>query len=409
MRLARGGVLAIACAIGCGRFGFGDGTHVDAAGDGTADGDGPPPDADCSQAAAMVSSGHFHTCMVRRDGSAWCWGSNVQSQLGDGTTTDSHVPTLVTGLDSGVASIAAGLDHTCALKTDGSVWCWGDNGHGQLGDASGMSHPTPVKLPTLGTSVRQLVTAQNNNCVIKQDASLWCWGDGTYGQLGNAMTNDASVPIMVPGMTSVVAVATSEHTCAGKSDGSLWCWGLGGNGQIGDGSTMQRTSPVQVWAAGTGVLVLATSPYHTCAIRTDHTTWCWGYNSNGETAHGDFTTQVPDPTQLVGFAGATVTAAIYHSCATATDGTAACWGWNRDGEVGDGSTTDRNAVVPVQPAIAGAVMVSAGGTYTVETGAHSCAVDTQGAVWCWGANAHGEFGDGTTNGSLVPVRVVNGC
>lgn len=198
-----------------------------------------------AQVVAREDNGLFHTCARRTDGSVWCWGSGL---LGHGTATQSAAPLQVDSLETHVAELATGIEDTYARKADGSLWCWGHNSFGELGDGTTTLRMTPVRVVSLGTQVAHVVANDFSACALKIDGTLWCWGDNKYGQLGDGTTTMRTTPVQVAGLGADIAqVAVGfEHTCALKMDGTLWCWGGNSFGELGDGTNTNRNSPVQV-------------------------------------------------------------------------------------------------------------------------------------------------------------------
>ena len=337
---------------------------------------------------AKVSAGGYHTCAVKTDGSLWCWGGNDYGQLGDGTYTDRTTPVQIT---SGVSSVALGLWHTCAVKTDGSLWCWGDNDYGQLGDGTNTSRNTPVQI---ASGVSSVSLGGSHTCAVKTDGSLWCWGRNNYGQLGdgNNTSRNTPVQIMSSGVSSVAL--GGAHTCAVKTDGSLWCWGDNDYGQLGDGTNTSRTTPVQIMSSGVSSVALGL--HHTCAVKTDGSLWCWGDNDYGQLGDGTNTSR-NTPVQIMSSGVSSVALGDYHTCVVKTDGSLWCWGRNNYGQLGDGTNSDKNT--PVQIMSSGVSSVALGG-------AHTCAVKTDGSLWCWGWNGFGQLGDGG-GWKNTPVYIMN--
>jgi alpha-tubulin suppressor-like RCC1 family protein len=210
-----------------------------------------------SSGVKAVSLGDFHTCAIKQDGSLWCWGDNEKGQLGDETYYGSHTAYPVRIISSGVSSVSLGWKHTCAVKTDGSLWCWGYNGYGQVGVPIvvwpwSINVTSPVQIISSGTSA--VSAGYYHTCAVKTDGSLWCWGDNDYGQLGNGTSGVfpsifTPVQIMSSGVKAVSLGGL--HTCAIKQDGSLWCWGGNDYGQLGKGSSW-RTTPVYIMNLGSG-------------------------------------------------------------------------------------------------------------------------------------------------------------
>ncbi|WP_233612067.1 Ig-like domain-containing protein [Corallococcus sp. AB045] len=348
-----------------------------------------------ASSGARLAAGQFHTLALKQDGTVWAWGNNGEGQLGDGTTTDRLTPVQVPGL-TGVAALAAGLSHSLALKQDGTVWAWGHNGHGQLGDGTTIRRLTPVQVPGL-TGITALAGGGSHSLALKQDGSVWAWGFNSQGQLGDGTVTHRLTPGQVPGLTGVAVLAAGTyHSLALKQDGTAWAWAINGNGQLGDGTTTQRLAPVQVPSL-TGVADLAANNHHTLAVKQDGTVWAWGYNNNGHLGDGT-TTQRLTPVQVAGLAGvADLAAGNHHSLAVKQDDTVWAWGNNSYGQLGDGTTIQR--LTPVQVAALAGVADLAAGNH------HSLAVKQDGTVWAWGNNSYGQLGDGTTTNRLTPVRV----
>jgi alpha-tubulin suppressor-like RCC1 family protein len=195
-----------------------------------------------------VAHGSQHACARRDDGSVWCWGSNSSGQLGRGTRTEDPKPSVVSMLDQGVVELASGDEHTCARKEDGTVWCWGRNQAGEVGDGTRATALAPEEVTTLGVGAVQIVAGGIHTCARKDDGTVWCWGRNQEGQLGDGTMTDSVVPVEVTALgSSVVEIAAGgDHTCARTVDGALFCWGWNKDGQLGDGTTTQRALPARV-------------------------------------------------------------------------------------------------------------------------------------------------------------------
>jgi hypothetical protein len=351
--------------------------------------------------ARSISAGADHTCAVKTDGTLWCWGDNSGGQLGDGTTADSSVPVQVSGQATDWATVSAGYNHTCAVKTDGTLWCWGDNSGGQLGDGTTADSSVPVQVSGQATDWATVSAGGDHTCAIKTDHTLWCWATNTYGQLGDGTTADSSVPVQVSVQATDWATVSAgyNHTCAVKTDGTLWCWGDNSGGQLGDGTEIGRSVPVQVNGQANDWATVSAGFVYTCAAKTDHTVWCWGENVYGQLGN-DTTDDSSVPVQVFEQATdwATVSTGQYHTCAVKTGGTLWCWGNNTYGQLGDGTATGSPIQVEVSGQATDWTGVSAG--Y-----GHTCAVKTNRTVWCWGHNGHGQLGNGLTVDSPVPVHV----
>jgi hypothetical protein len=285
---------------------------------GCAEGNSTPTPTQVPGSWSSLTAGGAHSCGVKTDGTAWCWGDNVFGQLGDGTTTDRWTPAQVPGSWS---SLTAGGAHSCGVKTDGTAWCWGNNGVGQLGDGLDNSQSsTPIQVPGSWSS---LTAGGHHSCGVKTDGTAWCWGANWAGQLGDGTTTDRWTPTQVPGSWSSLT-AGGAHSCGAKTDGTAWCWGHNGFGELGDGTTTDRWTPTQVPGSWSSVTA---GGAHSCGVKTDGTAWCWGHNGFGELGDGT-TTDRTTPYQVPG-PWTRLTAGSWHTCGVNTDSTAWCWGNDR--------------------------------------------------------------------------------
>jgi len=350
---------------------------------------------------AAVAAGNGHTCAVTTGGEVRCWGYNTNSQLGDGTKTWRATPVTVTGLTTGVAAVAAGGSHTCALTTDGGVQCWGSNTSGQLGDGTTANRSTPVAVTGLTGGVAAVAAGWSHTCALTTGGGVQCWGDNTSGELGDGTTTWRATPVTVTGLTSGVAAVTAGngYTCALTIDGVVRCWGSNASGQLGDGTTTNRLTPVAVTGVTGGVVAVDAGKGQTCALTAGGAAQCWGDNTSGQLGDGTTTNRLT-PVAVTGLTGgvAAVRAGGSHTCALTTGGGVQCWGWNTSGQLGDGTTINRSTLVTVTGLTSGVVAVGAGGS-------HTCALTTGGGVQCWGDNTSGQVGDGTTTNRSTPEAV----
>jgi alpha-tubulin suppressor-like RCC1 family protein len=311
-----------------------------------------------SGAAPPVEQGTFDSvgCALRPDGSLWCWGKSAVGQVGDGTTATRATPVRLTALGTTVAEVKVGTRHNCARRTDGSLWCWGSNVSGQIGIDPNLTAYSPTPVAALGTTVLQVSVGGSHTCARRTDGSLWCWGSNGEGALGDGTTVSRSAPLPVVALgTSVVEVAAaSDMTCARRTDGSLWCWGSGYLGALGDGTTISHFSPAPVTALGTSVAQVRTGGLaNVCARRTNGSLWCWGYNGAGQLGDGstDYATNyyraLPVQVAVLGTSVVDVALGLYHGCARRTDGSVWCWGDNTNAQLGTAATVAPLTSTPV--------------------------------------------------------------
>lgn len=377
---------------------------------------------------ASVSAGTSYTCATKTDTTLWCWGLNSSGQLGLGDTTDRSVPTKLAG--TGWTSVATGATHACATKADGSLWCWGLNSSGQLGIASLVDASSPTRVGT-GSDWKSVAAGYAHTCAIRTTGTLWCWGsdDGAKLGLGSDDLSDRTSPVQVGTRSDWKSVTAGRlHTCAmttgTTTTGVLWCWGFNeyyGALGVEDGSgplgfPLEEYTPTEVSlvtipnppADGTQWASITAGDFHTCATTTTGGLWCWGWNGSGQIGLGQRLADVsqwPMPTYLYVINAAQVAAGHAHTCATLTNGKLECWGDNSSGQVGTiyGAAPGAAAGSPVYYP----TWVDSTTTWASVTAgyAHTCAIRTDGTLWCWGAGESGELGLGTTTNQPVPVKV----
>ena len=364
--------------------------------------------------------------LAATSGTALAWGDNSTGEIGDGTQTERDTQTQVSGLTTGITQLTGGTGHGIALLSDGTVATWGDDSHGQLGIGTISTTPqlTPVKVTGL-TGVIGISANGSFNLALKSDGSVVAWGDNGAGQLGDGTTTTRASPVAVTGLLSgVIAVAAGGgDSMALKSDGSLLTWGSNVYGQLGDGTSTDRLTPVQVCAVGqtapcTAFLTVRTSRslaqpsiagglFHSLAVLSDSSVVAWGRNNSAQLGTGATQDDTPNmiPAQVTGLStgGLSVAAGDYHSMALLSDASVDGWGQNTSGQVGNGTTTTP-IVSPVQ--VSG---LSSGVGAIVAKGGHSLARKGTGAVVGWGDNLTGAVGDGTsgpTANRLSPTQVL---
>lgn len=345
-----------------------------------------------------VSAGGLHTCGIDLYGKLYCWGRNNYGQLGIGNKVDSSKPSKISN-DSWL-TVEAGKSHSCGIKDDNSLWCWGYNYSGQLGINSYTDQSSPM---AAGSSWKAVTIGDAHTCGIKNDGTLWCWGSNYYGQLGlTANPYQMSTPDQVsPGTTWLSISAGGEFTCGIKSDRSLWCWGNNNSGQLGSGNIINYNVPKNESTASTDWSLVTGGRYHTCATKSNNILYCWGDNSYGQITGSGYKSS-PAPISVDEWKTADM--GYNHSCAIKVDGTLFCWGNNTNGQLGIGNTYDFS--VPAQAGTASDWrLISAGGQYSSNNYAHTCAINQSFNLYCWGYNIYGELGDGTTTSKSEPVLI----
>lgn len=348
---------------------------------------------------AKISAGGRHSCaIIGSTSSLWCWGDNSSGQLGDGTTTPRPRPVRVVGpgVLAGFSAVSAGADHTCALL-GGAARCWGENGNGQLGNGSTTDSSLPV-VPAGGHSFTSISAGDGYTCGTTNAGQLLCWGINNNGQLGNNSFAPSTVPTpaALPG-SAVLVSAGRLHTCATTQGGAAWCWGNNTWGQLGIGVT-SAPRPIPTQVNGFNFDAITVGELHTCSVGGGGTK-CWGSNDWGQLGNGMPGFQV-NPTNIAN--GNTLEQAISagnrHTCGR-QGLKIRCWGSDNDGQLGNGA--GGSSSVPVD------VPATSGENPAVTVGAHHTCTQLQlGQVECFGDNAFGQVGNGTTTDAPSPVRVI---
>jgi len=312
--------------------------------------------------------------------------------------------------------------NTLALRADGSVWRWGWESA-----ATPRQVPAPSGVSGFLSGIVAVARGDGHSLALASDRTVWAWGDGFHGQLGDGTKNDRARPVHVKGpagsgfLTDVVAIAAGwQHSLALRADGSVWAWGENGSHQLGTGGTTDSTVPVRVKGPGgvgflSGMVAITAGSDHGLAVRSDGTVWSWGYNADGQLGDGTINdrstpVQVKDSTgggfltRVIAVASGSVQGSS-HSLALTSDGSVLAWGDNTYGQLGDGTTTQRN--IPVQVRGPNGSGFLADIVALAASDGHSLAIKTDGTLWGWGQNGHGEAGDGLGQQDRKhPIQVV---
>ncbi|MBK8011683.1 MAG: hypothetical protein IPK13_10045 [Deltaproteobacteria bacterium] len=308
-----------------------------------------------------------------------------------------------------VKEISSGLDHSCARRHDGSVWCWGKNDREQTGQTAStyeLDARQVMGLPSPSDEMNRpvnIITGTNASCAQTRGGQLWCWGDNSYGQLGNGSASSMrNTPELVSSLEDKVAsvAAGGDHMCAVKMDGSVWCWGKNDHGQLGNGTLVSASTPV--YATDSAVQV-ALGPDFSCALKLDGTVWCWGRDDAGQLADGGGQDSL-SPKKTITIPGlVAITAGGKHGCTITSAGKAYCWGDNRSAL---GHPTSSYEIFPSDFSGVRPVVQISSGTE------HTCALNDQGQVYCWGRNDNCQLartcvGAGALGGTYLGLLVMD--
>ena len=313
--------------------------------------------------AVAISAGRDHSCAVLDDGSASCWGSDSFGQLGDDAVIASKSTPVAVALPAGrrAVAISAGRDHSCAVLDDGSASCWGSDLQGRLGDDPAIADkatPVAVALPA-GRRAVAISAGEQHSCVLLDDGSASCWGNDSGGRLGDdAVAANKSTPVAVAlpaGRRAVAISAGSFHSCAVLDDGSASCWGEDGDGKLGDDAVIaNKFTPVAVaLPAGRRAVAISAGVDHSCAVLDDGSASCWGFDSGGQLGDDAVIANkaTPAPVALpAGRRAVAISAGSNHSCVLLDDGSASCWGFDGGGQLGNGLDATSQPVAKEAPA-----------------------------------------------------------
>jgi alpha-tubulin suppressor-like RCC1 family protein len=393
-------------------------------------------DGECVPAPIDLALGDQSSCLRWSDGRVSCWGDDCYGEIGDGGESDctdgpqySATPRLVLESTGGapfgdVVALSAGHHHVCALRRDGSVWCWGDNDQGELGNDSLDARSTvPVQVVTDSgdalSGIVAIAAGSDHSCGLDSAGNVFCWGDNSYQQLGVTGISSRNVAARIASGTGFENLAAGGwHSCASRFDvdveaDRLYCWGRGTSGQLGSGATMDSDAPLLVFyesepETGLAPTVFGLGEAFSCSATAEPAVYCWGSNTghalgdelSPTTADGMNTATARQISVVVPVDHSRVAAGGAFACARTVDATVFCWGANNVGQLGLGYISE----IPVGPTnlVLDSLDIEAG--YD-----HACSLTSTGAILCWGANLAGQLGTGDTVQTPTPTEVMSLC
>ena len=347
-----------------------------------------------------VAGGSNGTRAVKADGTLWSWGDNTYGQVGDGlygAALNVRTPKKI-GVASDWRAVSSGEDHSLALKSDGSIWAWGRNHYGEVGVGNKAIQPSPIRVGG-DSDWRSISTGRNSSYAIKEDGTLWAWGSDFYYTLGNGTGVDVSVPTKVGTATNWRAIAGGlEHTVGLRTDGTLWAWGRNlFYGAIGDGTLISRSTPVRVGTDADWVAIAAQE--HTLALKRDGSLWGWGRNDHGQAGNGT-TAPVISPNRLgTDLDWVAIAAGTRHSIGRKADGSLWTWGWNTNGALGTGVPLSSTVMTPTHMGADPTWQAFAAGWY------HNVAIQADGELYAWGGGSSDQIGDGARTDQTLPTLI----
>jgi hypothetical protein len=333
----------------------------------------------------------------------YAWGSNANGGLGDNTITSRSSPVSVVGGFSDWVSASAGGGHSLGVRANGTLWAWGSNANGRLGDNTDTSRLSPVSVVGGFTDWISASAGNNHSLGVRANGSIWAWGRNSFGRLGdNTITSQSSPVSVVGGFTDwISASAGGYHSLGVRANGSLWAWGSNANGRLGDNTLTSRSSPVSVVGGFTNWISASAGDIHNLGVRANGSLWAWGYNV-GQLGDNTITDRSSPVSVRGGFTDwISASAGGFHSLGVRANGTLWAWGSNSFGRLGDDTFTSRRSPVSVVGGFSDWVSASVGSS-------HSLGVRANGSLWAWGFNGNGRLGDDSNTDRSSPVSVVGG-
>jgi alpha-tubulin suppressor-like RCC1 family protein len=355
----------------------------------------------CNVCDAFLSEADLMNRFVGQE--LWTWGLGSFGFLGDNTSISKSSPVQTISGGTNWSILSNGGDHSTAIKNDGTLWAWGCASSGRLGNNSTINRSSPVQTISGGTDWSSVSGGFAHNLSIKKDGTLWGWGANGCGQLGDNTTTTRSSPVQtISGGANWLSASAGVFSSAIKTDGTLWTWGCADAGNLGDDSTINKSSPVQTVAGGTNWKQVSTGNSFVGAIKKDGSLWIWGVGTNGRLGNNS-TINRSSPVQTI--SGGTnwkkFKSGAFHSAAVKTDGTLWTWATNTFGQLGDNSVTTRSS--PVQT-------VSGGQDWrdSFPGGCLTLAIKTDSTLWVWGIGTLAHLGNNNTISLSSPVQTITG-
>jgi alpha-tubulin suppressor-like RCC1 family protein len=351
--------------------------------------------------AQNIASGKWHTLSLCSDGTVSAWGANLYGQLGTGNNLPSTSPVAVSGLTN-VIAIGCGENHSMALKSDSTVWVWGWNEYGQLGTGDQISSNLPVQV--IGLSGVTAMDGAVHSIVLRADSTVWTWGYNAWGQIGTGISSNTPtlVPTQVEGLSGIIAVeAAFERSMALRKDSTVWMWGTGFYGALGNGFNLSSFNPIQVPGL-TEVVEISTADLNSYALKADGSVWAWGWNEVGAIGDGTYN-DAYYPIQVLGLSDIiSIDDGSNFAIFLKNDGTAWTVGYNFYGELGIGSNIANSNIVVQVTALSDIV--------AIEAGTSQCfAIKSDDTVWAWGSNNNNQLGNVDGIEINAPVQVMGIC
>ncbi|MBK8256114.1 MAG: hypothetical protein IPK82_26025 [Polyangiaceae bacterium] len=362
----------------------------------------------CNARYTLVTSGPFHSCAIRQEGTIWCWGLNTSGQVGTGTSDAFFVRPVSIGDAKDWQLVTAGSAYTCALAQTGKVSCWGNNSFGQLGDGTIVAKTSPVPGATAFSDWTMIDAGTSHACGIRQGGIAMCWGRNNVGQIGDGTKdnngdgtadNELSPVAVAGGGTYLTVSAGSDFSCGVRTDHTLWCWGLNSSRQLGDGTTTEAAAPVQEKSKATDWTTVDTGNAWACAVKQNGTRYCWGVNNFAQGGDGTQAAIVePEQGDAVAEGKAVQLGWDAAACGIRDAGSVHCWG---DGSLGQAAQSGAESIAlsPTQVGTDADWKSISAGLRTV------CGVRASGELLCWGTTSRGALASGFSADRSEPTLV----